>query len=288
MAGERPEGGGRLVGKVAFITGIARGQGRSHAIRLAEEGADIIGLDRCAPVETMGYDLGTEDEMAETAAMVEKLGRRILARKVDVRDRAGVAALLDDGVAEFGRLDIVVANAGISPPAVALWRITPEQWDDVIGINLTGVFNTLALSVPHMRRARNGGSVVVISSGAALNSVPNLSDYVATKTAVIGLAQSLANQVAHDQIRVNVIAPGTVNTPMVTANVQQFRLFRPDLAEPQVADVEEGFARSMPMGLAWIEPSQISDAVVFLCSEDARYITGVVLPVDQGSANRSG
>ncbi|MCW2527584.1 MAG: putative oxidoreductase, short-chain alcohol dehydrogenase family [Pseudonocardiales bacterium] len=277
---------GRLAGKVAFVTGIARGQGRSHAVRLAAEGADIIGLDRCAPVDTMGYELGTEAEMAETVAMVEGLDRRIIARKIDVRDRAAMSQLLDDGVSEFGRLDVVVANAGISPPAIPLWKITPEQWDDVISINLTGVFNTLALSVVPMRKAGNGGSIVVISSGAALSSVPNLSDYVATKTAVIGLAQSLANQVAHNQIRVNVIAPGTVNTPMVTANVQQFRLFRPDLADPQVADVEEGFRNSMPMGLAWIEPSNISDAIVFLASEEARYITGVVLPVDQGSANR--
>jgi (+)-trans-carveol dehydrogenase len=282
---------GLLAGKVAFVTGIARGQGRSHAVRLAREGADIIGLDRCAPVDTMGYPLGSEEEMAETVALVEKLDRRIIAGKVDVRDRAGMRALLDDGVAQLGRLDIVVASAGISPPAVPMWHMPPEAFDDVITTNLTGVFNTLALSVPHIRAGvkrdgeAGGGSIVVISSGAALNSVPNLSGYVAAKNGVIGLARSLANEVARFQIRVNVIAPGTVNTPMVTANTQQFRLFRPDLAEPTVDDVAEGFRKSMPMGLPWIEPEQISDAVVFLASDSARYITGAVLPVDQGTTN---
>ncbi|MCW2894940.1 MAG: putative oxidoreductase, short-chain alcohol dehydrogenase family [Actinomycetia bacterium] len=282
---------GLLAGKVAFVTGIARGQGRSHAVRLAREGADIIGLDRCAPMDTMGYPLGSEEEMAETVALVEKLDRRIIAGKVDVRDRAGMRALLDDGVAQLGRLDIVVASAGVSPPAVPMWHMPPEAFDDVITTNLTGVFNTLALSVPHIRAGvkrdgeAGGGSIVVISSGAALNSVPNLSGYVAAKNGVIGLARSLANEVARFQIRVNVIAPGTVNTPMVTANTQQFRLFRPDLAEPTVDDVAEGFRKSMPMGLPWIEPEQISDAVVFLASDSARYITGTVLPVDQGTTN---
>ena len=282
---------GLLAGKVAFVTGIARGQGRSHAVRLAREGADIIGLDRCAPIDTMGYPLGTEEEMAETVALVENHDRRIVAGTVDVRDRDGMRALLADGVAQLGRLDIVVASAGISPPAVPMWHMPPEAFDDVITTNLTGVFNTLALSVPHIRAGvkgdgeAGGGSIVVISSGAALNSVPNLSGYVAAKNGVIGLARSLANEVARFQIRVNVIAPGTVNTPMVTANTQQFRLFRPDLTEPTVADVEEGFRNSMPMGLPWIEPEQISDAVVFLASDSARYITGTVLPVDQGTTN---
>jgi (+)-trans-carveol dehydrogenase len=276
---------GQLAGKVAFVTGVARGQGRSHAVRLAEEGADIIGIDRCAPVDTMGYPLGTEEELAETIELVEKLGRRIVARVGDVRDRDAMSALLEEGVAELGRLDVVVASAGISPPAVPLWRVSPEQWDDVIGSNLTGVYNTYSLAVPHMRQAGNGGSIIGIASGAALSNVPNLGAYVASKAGVIGLSKSLANEVARFQIRVNVISPGTVNTPMVTENVQQVKLFRPDLKDPNVDDVAEGFANSMPMGLAWIQPEQISDAVLFLASDQARYITGTVLPVDQGSAN---
>jgi (+)-trans-carveol dehydrogenase len=218
---------GPLAGKVAFITGIARGQGRSHAVRLAREGADIIGLDRCAPMDTMGYPLGTGEELAETVALVEKLDRRIVAGKVDVRDQAGMRALLADGIAQLGRLDIVVASAGVSPPAVPMWHMPPEALDDVITTNLTGVFNTLALSVPHIRAGKQGGSIVVISSGAALNSVPNLSSYVAAKNGLIG----------------------------------------------------------MPMGLPWIEPDRISDAIVFLASDSARYITGTILPVDQGATN---
>ena len=281
-----PREGGLLAGKVAFITGIARGQGRSHAVRMAREGADIIGLDRCAPMDTMGYPLGTEAELAETVAMVEKLDRRVVAVKADVRDRDAVRTLLEDGVAQLGRLDIVVASAGISPPAVSMWHTPPQTFDDVITTNLTGVFNTLALSVPHIRAGGQGGSIVVISSGAAMNGVPNLSSYVAAKNGVIGLAKSLANEVARFQIRVNVIAPGTVNTPMVTQNVQQFRLFRSDLPDPDVGDVEEGFRNSMPMGLPWIEPADISDAVVFLASDSARYVTGTVLAVDQGVTNK--
>jgi (+)-trans-carveol dehydrogenase len=277
---------GRLEGKVAFVTGIARGQGRSHAVALAREGADIIGIDRATDVATMAYPLGTEEELAETVRLIEETDRRAVVRKGDVRDRKAVADVLAEGVAELGRLDIVVASAAVSPPARRLWEIPPEQWDDVIGINLTGVFNTLATSVPQLLAQREGGSIIVISSGAALNNVPNLSDYVTAKNGVIGMAKSLANEVAHRQIRVNVIAPGTVETPMVTANEAQFKLFRPDLPEPTLEDCVEGFKRMMPMGRPWLDPGDISRAVLFLASEDARWITGVVLPVDQGNVNR--
>jgi len=277
---------GGLQGKVAFITGIARGQGRAHALAFAQAGADIIGIDRATDVATMGYPLGTEDELAETVALVQATGRRIVARKGDVRDRKAIEELLAEGVAELGRLDVVVASAGISPPAYRLWEIPTEQWDDIIGVNLTGVFHTLAVSVPHLLAGRRGGSIIVISSGAAMNNVPNMSDYVTTKTGVIGMAKSLANEVAHKQIRVNVIAPGTVNTPMVTANEPQFRLFRPDLPNPSLEDCKDGFTRMMPMGKPWLEPDEISRAVLFLASDEARWITGVVLPVDQGNVNR--
>jgi (+)-trans-carveol dehydrogenase len=275
----------RLTGKVAFITGIARGQGRAHAVALAEEGADIIGIDRAENVDTMTYPLGTEEDLDETVRLVEKTGRRMLARRADVRDRTAVEAALAEGVAEFGRLDVVVASAGVSPPARKLWEIPTEQWDDVIGINLTGVFHTLAASVPHLLATRDTGSIIVISSGAALVNVPNLSDYVTTKHGVIGMAKSLANELGHRQIRVNVIAPGTVDTPMVTANEAQFRLFRPDLREPTVDDVAAGFQQRNPMGRAWLDAEDISRAVVYLASDDSRWITGVVLPVDQGNAN---
>jgi (+)-trans-carveol dehydrogenase len=275
-----------LEGRVAFVTGLARGQGRAHAVALARAGADIIGIDRQEDVATMAYGLGTEADLAETVRLVEEADRRIVVHRGDVRDRKAVADVLAEGVEELGRLDVVVASAAVSPPAKRLWEISPEQWDDVIGINLTGVFNTLACSVPHLLEGGRGGSIIAISSGAALNNVPNLSDYVTTKQGVIGMASSLANEVAHKGIRVNVIAPGTVNTPMVTANTAQFRLFRPDLPEPTIEDCKDGFRRMMPMGEPWVEPEDIAEAMLFLASDAARWITGVVLPVDQGSANR--
>ncbi|MDB6002928.1 MAG: putative oxidoreductase, short-chain alcohol dehydrogenase family [Rhizobacter sp.] len=276
---------GRLEGTVAFVTGIARGQGRAHAVAMAREGADIIGVDIARQVETMGYPQGSEEDLAETVRQIEALDRRVVARVADVRDRPALEAVLADGVAELGRLDIVVANAAVSPPPHRLWEISPEQWDDVIGINLTGVFHTVSAAVPHILAHRDGGSIIVISSGAALNSVPNIGDYVTAKLGVIGLANSLANELAHRQVRVNVIAPGTVDTPMVTANTPQFTLFRPDLAEPTIEDCMDGFRRSMPMGRPWLDPEDVSRAVVFLASDDARWITGVTLPVDQGNAN---
>ncbi|GAB1814879.1 mycofactocin-coupled SDR family oxidoreductase [Mycobacterium sp. MUNTM1] len=277
---------GRLTGKVAFITGIARGQGRSHAVALAGEGANIIGLDCAANVATMGYEQGSSEDLAETVRLVEETGQKVVAHQADVRNRQAVADTLADGVDTLGRLDIVVASAGISPPARRLWEIPSEQWNDVIGVNLTGVFHTLAEAVPHLLATRETGSIIVISSGAALNNVPNLADYVSTKHGVIGMAKSLANELAHRQIRVNVIAPGTVNTPMVTANTPQFKLFRPDLSDPTIDDCVDGFRKMMPMGRPWLEADEISQAVLYLASDDARWITGVVLPVDQGNVNR--
>lgn len=277
---------GRLAGKVAFVTGIARGQGRAHAVRLAEEGADVIGLDVAAPVPSMAYPMGTLEELQETVELVERTGRRIVARQADVRDRAAVDDVVKEGLAEFGRLDVVCANAGISPPAHRSWEIPPDVWQDVVDVNLTGVWNTLSAVVPAMIAQRDGGSIVVISSGAGLKGVPNLAGYAATKAAVVALAKSLANEVAHRGIRVNVIAPGTVDTPMVTQNTQQFPVFRPDLEAPSLDDCVEVFRSINPMGLPWIDPVQVSQALVFLASDESRHITGVVLPVDQGNAAR--
>lgn len=277
---------GRVEGKVAFVTGVARGQGRSHAICLAEEGADIIGIDVVAPVASMPYPMGTQEELDETAVLIEKTGRRALLSRVDVRDREALRNAVTSGVADLGRLDIVCANAGISPPGGPVWTIPAQQWRDVIDINLTGVFNTLTATVPTMLEAGNGGCVIVTSSGAGLRAAPNLGDYNASKHAVVGLAQTLANEVAGHGIRVNVIAPGTVRTPMVTANDAQFSVFRPDLEEPTLEDCVDIFKRIMPMGNPWVEPEDISNAVVFLASDEGRYVTGIVMPVDQGSNNR--
>lgn len=277
---------GRVDGKVAFITGVARGQGRSHAVRLAEEGADIVGVDALVGFDTMPYPMGTQDDMEETARLIEKTGRTALLTRADVRDRDALQEAVSTGVAELGRLDIVCANAGISPPGGPVWTIPAQQWQDVIDINLTGVFNTLAVTVPAIQAAGNGGSIIVTASGAGLRSAQNLGDYNASKHAVVGLAQTLANEVAKEGIRVNVIAPGTVNTPMVTANEVQFKVFRPDLENPTLEDCRGIFEMIMPMGNAWVDPEDISNAVVFLASDEARYVTGIVMPVDQGSNNR--
>lgn len=275
-----------LQGKVAFVTGVGRGQGRSHALHLADEGVDIIGIDALVPYESIPYDMASADDLDETRELIEKTGQRAILFKADVRDRAAVQAAVDAGIKEFGRVDLVAANAGISPPGAKLWDIPQSEWDDVIAVNLTGVFNTLAATVPAIRAGKRGGSIVVTSSGAGLRAVQHLSDYSASKWGVIGLALTLANEVAPEHIRVNVLAPGTVATPMVTANVKQFPVFRPDLESPTLEDCKPAFSAMMPMGLPWVEPEDISRALVWLLSDEARYVTGVVLPVDQGSANR--
>ena len=278
---------GRVSGKVALITGAARGQGRAEAVRLAEEGADIIAVDLTAPVPSMGYAMGTSEELAETAALVEATGQRVITRVADVRDRAALQDVVDEGVRTFGRLDIVVASAGISPPARAVWKIPEDEWHDVLDINLTGSWNTVSVAVPQLISQGEGGSIILISSGAGLKGVPHLGAYSASKAAVVSLAKSLANELASRKIRVNAIAPGTVDTPMVTANTQQFKLFRPDLADPTLEDCVEGFRSMMPMGEPWIDAVDVANAVLFLASDESRYITGIVLPVDQGNLNRA-
>ena len=283
MTSSRPSS---MQGKVAFITGVGRGQGRSHALQLAERGVDIVGVDALVDFDTIPYAMAGADDLAETTQLIEKAGARALLRRADVRDRAALQGAVDAGVAEFGRLDYVAANAGISPPGGKLWEIPPSEWDDVIAVNLTGVFHTLAVTVPAIRAGGRGGSIVVTSSGAGLKAIQHLADYNASKHGVIGLAMTLANEVAAEGIRVNVIAPGTVGTPMVTANVDQFPIFRPDLENPTLEDCKPAFASMMPMGEPWVEPEDISRALVWLLSDDARYVTGAVLPVDQGSNNR--
>ena len=277
---------GLLDGRVAFITGVGRGQGRSHAVRLAEEGADIIGIDSLADYATMTYPMATRADLDETIALVEKTGRQIRATVADVRDRAAMTQAVAEGVAQFKRLDVACVNAGISPPGGPLWEISSAEWDDVIGVNLTGAFNTLAAVVPAMLEAGNGGSIIVTSSGAGLKTFQNLADYNASKFGVIGLARTLANELATQGIRVNSICPGTVGTPMVTANEAQFPLFRPDLENPTLEDCKPAFASMMPMGQPWVDALDISNVVAFLASDLSRYITGTTIPVDQGSNNK--
>jgi len=274
---------GLLDGKVAFVTGAARGQGRSHAVRLAQEGADIIAIDACATPDWLSYPLATEADLAQTVKDVEALDRRIIAAKVDIRDLAGVQDVLDEGIAALGgRLDIVAANAAVISWPKDLWAIDVAEFRELIDVTLTGTFITLKASVPHMIAAGNGGSIVLTSSGAAITAGKGLGDYKAAKSGVLALKDTLAYELAEHFIRVNAICPTAVDTPMIH-NDSLHRAFRPDLENPGRDDVRDGFAEMNLLPIPWVDPVDISNAIVWLCSDAARYVTGVTLPVDAGN-----
>jgi SDR family mycofactocin-dependent oxidoreductase len=287
-SGRTARGGtmGRLDGKVALITGAARGQGRSHAVRLAQEGAHVVAVDSCGGADAypwMTYGMSTEEDLAETARLVEATGAGIVARRGDVREPDTLSDAVREGLEKFGHIDIVSANAGISPFGPETWLNDDRQWRDVYEVNLLGVRNTCKAVVPSMIEAGRGGAITITSSGAGLRGAYGLSDYCATKWGVIGFANSLAKEVAPHDIRVNVIAPGTVDTDMVQ-NDGLRKLFRPDLEHPTRDDVAPVFEEMSLLRVPWVEPVDISNALLFLSSEEARYITGIVLPVDGGMA----
>ena len=266
---------GTLQGRVAFITGAARGQGRAHAARLAREGADIIALDICAPVsDTITYPAATADDLAETVRAVEAEGRKILARQVDIRDDAALRQLVADGVEQFGRLDILIANAGVLSWG-RVWELSDEQWDTVIGVNLTGTFRTVRATVPAMIEAGNGGSIVVVSSSAGLKATPGNGHYSASKHGLTGLTNSLAIELAEFGIRVNSIHPYSIDTPMV----------EPDLMM-QVFGKHPHYIHSFgPMPLqpkGFMGPDEVSDVVVWLAGDGSSTLTGAQIPVDKG------
>lgn len=269
---------GKLDGKVAFITGAARGQGRSHAIRLAQEGAEIIALDICKQVETVAYPMATPEDLAETVKQVEALDRRILAREADVRDSEAVKSVVDDGVAELGRVDIVLANAGIAPLSM---NPRPEEWQDVVDINLTGVYNTVQAAVPTMIEQGDGGAIVITSSTAGLNGIggntPGGLGYTASKHGVVGLMRSYANYLAPHSIRVNTVHPTGVNTPMVVNDAMQEFISQ----DPALSNA---MANALPVEM--LEAVDISNAILWLVSDDARYVTGITVPVDAGFTNK--
>ena len=272
---------GRLDGKVAFITGAARGQGRSHALRLAQEGADIIAIDIEGQITSVPYPMSTPDDMAETVRQIEALDRRIIATKADVRDFDAVKAALDDGVAQLGKLDIVSANAGIFSFGT-MEELTETEWDELQDVNLKGVWHTAKAAIPHLR-ANGGGSMILTSSSAGVKAVPNIGHYVAAKHGVIGLMKTLALELANDMIRVNTVNPTSVDTDMIQ-NKATYELFAPDLPEAERTRevIGERFKAMNALPIPWVEAIDISNAVLFLASNEARYITGVVFPVDAG------
>jgi SDR family mycofactocin-dependent oxidoreductase len=277
---------GRVEGKVAFITGAARGQGRSHAIRLAEEGADIIAVDICKQIESNLYPLATPEDLEETAKAVEKLDRRIVARQADVRDRDALQAVLAEGITDLGRLDIVVANAGIMPMGIG----NPMDFVDATDVDLIGVMNTVAASIPHLP---DGSSIIVTGSNAGLMSGTTEtgtmgaggSGYSWSKKTLVGYVEQMALNLAARMIRVNAIHPTNVNTHLIH-NRELYKVFRADLEEPTREDVIPAFTYFQAMPIPYVEPVDISNAVLFFAGDESRYVTGQQLRVDAGSLLR--
>ncbi|HEX3257894.1 MAG TPA: mycofactocin-coupled SDR family oxidoreductase [Pseudonocardia sp.] len=263
---------GRLEGKVALISGAARGQGRSHAVRLAQEGADIIAFDVCQQLPTVGYKMATPEDLKETAKQVEDLDRRIIAREADVRDAAAVKAVVEEGVAELGRLDVVSANAGIATFSENAWSMEEDVWEETIAVNLTGVWKTLKAAIPAMIDAGNGGSIVITSSTAGIKGMAGIAHYDSSKHGVVGLMRTLAIELAQHSIRVNTVHPTGVNTPMVV-NDYMAQFLVDDFTAANMTNL-------LPVEL--VEAVDISNAVLWLASDEARYVTGTCLPVDAG------
>jgi SDR family mycofactocin-dependent oxidoreductase len=267
---------GRVAGKVAFVTGAARGQGRSHAIRLAEEGADIIAVDICRDYDDVAYPMGSEADLAETAKAVEALDRRIITSVADVRDAGALKTAVDDGVAQLGRLDIVCANAGIC--TIQTWdEVTPQVWQDTLDTNLTGVWNTMVVTAPHLIAA-GGGSIICTSSTAGIKGLPYLAPYVAAKHGVVGIARTMANELASHKIRVNTVHPTGVDTPMGNGLGGLEPLIGRD---PNLGPI---YMNTLPVEM--VDARDISNAVLFLASDEARYVTGLEFTVDAGNTIR--
>jgi len=268
---------GRVEGQVAWVTGAGRGQGRSHAVRLAEEGADVLVTDVCADISpALSYPLATAEELEETAAMVRATGRRCLVAHADVRDIAALRTAVADAVREFGRLDTVVANAGVISSGRA-WELTEEAWDTVVGVNLTGVWNTTRAAIPAMLEQGDGGSLVLISSAGGIRGHVPYAHYVASKHGVVGLMKALSNELAEHRIRVNTVHPtGVTDTGLALSSSLE-----------ELAASHPLFAMGMANTLApAVEPRDVSNAVLFLASDEARYVTGLQLTVDAGSTNK--
>ncbi|MBU8820045.1 mycofactocin-coupled SDR family oxidoreductase [Mycolicibacterium goodii] len=274
---------GRVEGKVAFITGAARGQGRSHAVRLAEEGADIIAVDVCRRIGTNeDIPASSPEDLAETVELVKGLNRRIVAAEADVRDHDELKAVVDNGVEQLGGLDVVVANAGIGNGGATLDKTSEADWDDMIGVNLSGVWKTVKAAVPHLISGGKGGSIILTSSVGGLKAYPHTGHYIAAKHGVVGLMRTFAVELGQHSIRVNSVHPTNVNTPLFM-NEGTMKLFRPDLENPGPDDMAVVAQMMHVLPVGWVEPRDISNAVLFLASDEARYVTGLPMTVDAGS-----
>jgi (+)-trans-carveol dehydrogenase len=273
---------GLFDGKVVLITGAARGQGRSHAVRFAQEGADVIALDVCADIPATGYAGATREDLAETAALVEAEGRRAFPRVVDVRDHAGMTAAVEDGSAELGVVDVVIANAGISGNDMGVLATSYDVWREVVDINLSGAFVTLQTGCRGMIERRGPGAVILVSSIMGLRTHGGIPAYTASKHGLVGLMKSAAHELSRLSIRVNSVHPGNVLTPMID-NPSLFGLFRPDLETPTAEDVAPLMQGMNLLPAPWALPSDVTEAVVWLASDQARYVTGAALPVDLGA-----
>jgi SDR family mycofactocin-dependent oxidoreductase len=275
---------GRVQGKVAFITGAARGQGRSHAVRLAEEGADIIAVDVCHDIDTIGYPMATPDDLKETARLVEAQDRRIVTVQADVRERSELRSAIERGIAELGKLDIVVAQAGIAGQKSS----EPLQaWTDVFDTNMIGVVNAIHAALPHLQA---GASIIATGSTAAyMQTLPMQKvgtdsggiAYMVAKRMLSSYVHDLARELAPRSIRANVVHPTNVNTDMLQSD-PMYRSFRPDLENPTREDATPAFHVQQAMPVPWVEPVDISNAVLFLASDEARYVTGMQMRVDAG------
>jgi (+)-trans-carveol dehydrogenase len=272
---------GRVDGKVAFITGAARGQGRGHAVRLAEEGADIIALDLGGPVDLVDlpYALAQPGDLAQTVSQVQACGRRAVAIEADVRDGQALTSALDTAVEQFGRLDIVCANAGVGTYAPSD-KVSEQSWQDTIDVNLTGIWHTCKAAIPHLV---DGGVMILTGSTFSIKGAPNTVHYTASKHGVMGIMHALAHELAPRMIRVNAVLPSMVPTDCLL-NDGIYRDFRPELENPTLEDVLPLFKQIMLLPIPWTDVIDISNAVLFLASDEARYITGVALPVDGGTA----
>lgn len=276
----------RVAGKVAFVTGAARGQGRSHAVRLAQEGADIIAVDICESIPEIPIYAGpTPDDLAETVRQVEALDRQIVATRADVRDFSALKAAFENGLAQLGRIDIVSANAGVFTFGQRSWEVTDEEWDAVNDINAKGVWHTCKAVIPALVDQGTGGSIVLTNSVAGLKGTPNVLAYTASKHAVLGIMRTLSGELGPHSIRVNSVHPTTVSTPMIQ-NQSVYRLFMPDEQSPTREAAEAAFRTLHTMPVPWVEPVDISNAVLFLASDEARYITGMALTVDAGALTK--